>query len=552
MASGGGTEVGRHHKARKMCAKTTAKRQRRPPIAMGLRSPPGEGEGEGDTDPVLVHNPLLAYPRALIDPGGEATRDEGEARLPHVRAALYQLQREHAGLCAPAGACSLVAALTPATRLHGAAHAALFQAEASWKPRVCLVAPTAHTFAPDEADAMREEERVQCIPIADDPHGCVAFPNWPRPPPKRVVVHFDARRIGIGAAATVQFERTGYEQVTMRVTSSTGERRALRGAVAHAVVEKLFAASWATVLATPKLMPSLPGELPHMLMDEVADFWQRHVRAHVVASVCAPDDATRPLAFASMRARLEGQQHKRAVVRCTLHRSSAPCACELWKLKSMHKRMPTERWVGSEVELSLSMCGRKLGESTRLCPLHGAATPDVPQLPTICCHGTVASLQCSHQTQNRRTHAGLLQTDMRLTGMNVRHAQVLIASCMRCADAVAPLLGKAPPEKVVEACDQVCREARRKLDQVTRDRAVSGTVVHEDEMQERDMLAHDLLVEGGVRQYERPSTRELVLAKMGEDGSAAVLNAGDGAELAETHLGLFPPPLKTRKRKAKA
>ena len=530
-----------------MCAKTTVKRETRRPVVIGATSPLSEG------DPLrMQHNPLLAYPLALIDPGGSATRDEGEGRLPFVRAALYQLQREHEGLCAEGGACSLVAALTPATRLHATAHAALFQLDAPWKPRVCLVAPSAHRFAPEEADAMTEEERVQCIPVADDPHGCVAFPNWPILPPKRVILHFDAKRVGVGAAAMMQLERTGVHQLTVRVASSNGERRALRGTVAESVMEKLFSASWSTTLVVPALVPALPGELPQMLLDEVGDFWQRHVRAHVVTSVCAPDDATRPLGFASMRARLEGQQNKRAVVRCVLHRSSAPCACELWKLDPMHVRFPSERWVGSEVELTLGMCGRQLGASSRECPRHGSETPNVPLLPTICCHGTVATMQCSHRTQNRSTHAGLLQRDLCLTGVNVLHAQVLIASCLRCVDAVAPLLGKAPRDQVVEACETVCAQARVKLDAVTRERALSGNVLCEAEMQQRDMKAHDLLVEGSVRQYERPSTREVVLAKMGSDGSVAVLNAGEGAELVDTHLGLFAPPTKTgRKRKIK-
>ena len=514
-----------------MSAKKTVKRELRPPVTVWRRSP-------------MPLNPLLAYPLATIDPAASPTRDEGETRLPHLRAALRMLQRTYAGLCDEGGAQSLVAALTPAVRLHTAVHAALFQQEAPWKPRVCLVAPTTHRFSPEEADAMTEQERVQCIPVADDPHGCVAFPDWPLPPTKFVLVHFDARRVGVGGPATIHVQRPTHDELRLTVTSSNGQRSTFRGSVPASIVDKLFAPSWASVLGVSKLLPGLPGELPQMLLDEVSDFWQRHMRAHVIASVCAPDDATRPLAIATMRAKLEGQQHKRAVVRCTLHRSSVPCACELWKLKPMYDRMPTERWVSSEVELTLSMCGRPLGASTRMCPLHGAATPNVPLLPTICCHGTVASMQCAHQTQNKRTHAGLLQTDMRLKGLNVLHAQVLIASCMRCADTVAPLLGKAPAEQIEAACDKVCEQARVKLDAVTRERATNDAVLSEAELQQRDMLAHDLLAEGGVRQFERPSTREIVLAKMGKDGSAAVLNIDNGAELAETHLGLFPPPLK--------
>ncbi|MGZ0213891.1 MAG: hypothetical protein ACKVI4_15565 [Actinomycetales bacterium] len=529
-----------------MSAKQVVKRDLRPPVYLVQQESP---RGEGDSRTMTL-NPLLAYPMGMIDPAASATRDEGELRLLPLRAALRQLQREHAGLCDEGGADTLVAALTPTVRLHGAVHAAIFRSEAPWKPRVCLVAPSTHLFSPEDADAMTEEHRVQCIPVADDPQGCVAFPNFPLVPPKRVFVHFDARRVGVGGAAAMKIERVGIDQLSVCVVSSSGERRSLRGAVVPAIADKLFAPSWASVLHVPKLLPGLPGELPQPLLDEVADFWQRHLRAHVVASVCAPDDATRPLAISAIRARLEGHQHKRAVVRCTLHRSSVPCACDLWKLRPMYERMPTERWVGSEVELTLSMCGHALGSSTRMCPLHGAATPNVSLLPTVCCHGTVASLTCSHQTQNRRSHHGLHQPDMRLSGIDVLHAQVLVASCMRCADIVAPLLGKAPTEQIDTACERVCEQALVKLDAVTRHRALGSKVLPEAELQARDMLAHDLLAEGGIYQYERPTTGELVLAKMGADGSATVLNADGGGELVETHLGLFPPPLvKRRKRR---
>ena len=53
-----------------------------------------------------------------------------------------------------------------------------------------------------------------------------------------------------------------------------------------------------------------------------------------------------------------------------------------------------------------------------------------------------------------------------------------------------------------------------------------------------------------MRQHERPTAKKLVLARVKPDGTMAVLKEGEGAELNQTHLGLFPPPLKTRKRKA--
>ena len=211
------------------------KRELRPPVTLQAPSPPeGNDSGTGtDNDSGFVmhdavtplHNPLLALPLSVIDPGASTTRDEGEGRLPLLRAALFQLQREHKTLCAEGGVGSLVAALTPSVRVHASMHASLFKPDSSWKPRVCLIAPSAHVMAPAEADVMTVEERVQCIPVADDPHGCVAFPNWPLHAPRRLVAHFDARRAGgVGAAATMQMERTGLDRVTMRVSSANGEQ----------------------------------------------------------------------------------------------------------------------------------------------------------------------------------------------------------------------------------------------------------------------------------------------------------------------------------------
>ena len=149
----------------------------------------------------MPHNPLLAYPLSQIDPAATFSRDEAAMRVPHLRAALYQLKNAgHERLCEPSGAGTLAAALSPAPRLHAAVHAAVFKSDAPWAPRVCLLAPTARVFAPQLADALREEERVQCIPIAGDARGCVAFPHWPIVPPKRVLVHFDAQRVGVGGA----------------------------------------------------------------------------------------------------------------------------------------------------------------------------------------------------------------------------------------------------------------------------------------------------------------------------------------------------------------
>jgi hypothetical protein len=497
-------------------------------------------------------NPLLAYPLNQIDPTGTFAREEGAVRLPPLRAALYQLgNNAHERLCESSGSNTLVAALSPSTRLHANIHAAIFSANAPWQPSVCMLAPTARVFAPQFADAMTEQERVQCIPISGDSRGSVAFPQWPLPSRKRVLAHFDAQRVGIGGHASLSFERLGAEDLIVRAVSSNGKRSEWRSAVTSVVLDQLFACSTAVLTqGVATRVPCNPGELPQMLMDEVADFWQRVARCHVVSSVCAPKDATRPLGFGSIKVKCEGTRVKRAVVRAKLHHSSCACACDLWKLKPVGERMPMQRFVSSEVELVVGMCGRVLDPQSKLCPLHGEATPLVPLLDNICCHDTVAELHCLHLTGTKGPPiAGLRLANMQLRGLNVLHAQVLIASCLRCTEDVAPLLGKRPPAEILKACDVECRNARIKLDEVARRRAASAAVLSATALQALDMKAHDLLRQGGVRQYARPSTGKLVLARSNPDGSNQVLLKGEGAELVHTHLGLFPPPLKRKRRR---
>lgn len=525
---------------------------RRPPIVLVKAAPLEPLGGGGDLSEAMLHNPLLAYPLKQIDPEGTFSRNETEFRLPNVRATLYQLGRDaHNALCASEGDGSLVAALSPATHYHQGIHAAIFSPTAKWQARVCMLAPKVRVFEPCYADKMTEEERVQCIPIEGDARGCVAFPDWPIPAPKRVQVHFEAHRVGVGCHASLTFERLGVDQVVARAVSSNGKRSEWRGKVVECVLDKLFARrDMGTMHQTSTRVPSRPGELPQMLMDEVADFWQRVARCHVVASVCAPEEATRPLGIGSITTRREGSTHKRAVVRAKLHHSSCVCACALWKLKPVHDRNPSERFVSSEVELAIGMCGRTLDPQSKLCPLHGEATPKVALVGNVCCHGTVAELQCLHRTAGKRPPVtGLRQADMRLRGLNVLHAQVLIASCMHCAEGTAPLLSKGGPAEILHQCDVECGNARRKLDEVTRRRALHDDVLSAATLEQLDMKAHDLLTQGGVRQYQRPSTKQLVLARVKPDGSTAVLTAGEGAELADTHLGLFPPPLRTKHKR---
>ena len=502
-----------------------ANSKQRPPIAID----PSDG----------MFNPQLAYELAHLDPSSVASRSEGDARHAPLRGTLRQLTREHPRLLDPSADDSLAAALTDVSSMRAGVNAALLDSKAAWKPRVCLHAPTARVFEPAVADTMSDAERVQCVPLKNDARHRVAFPQWPLPMPRRVLVEFSRRQLGVGEA-WLQLERLDASRVGISALSTSGARTRLAGTVAPVLLNQLFAPLVPSP-AQASIVPARPGELPGELLYAIADFWQREMRAHVVAAVCSPPDTTRPFALESVRAAREGER-RRATLRCVAHGSSLSCACALWKQEPIEKRHPCERFVDSYVELTLSMCGRPVDRASMLCPLHGAATPLVPFVPGVCCHGTVATMRCVHRTASKGRHDGLYMADMRMHGLAVTHAQVLIAAALRSVDATEPLLGKRSREEVDAAWEPIGHDLRWALAELTRQRVSAGGAQSDAELESLDCLATDLLLDGGVRQHVRPTTQERALMRTDEGGKQSLLGADSGAALVHRHYGLFPPP----------
>lgn len=510
-----------------MAAKSKAA-ARRPPITIDA--------GDG------MFNPQLAYTLEQLDPSSVATRAEGELRHQPLRAALRMLAREHPRLLEAQADDGLAAALTPAPALQSVVHDALLNSAASWKPRVCLHAPTARVFEPELADAMADLQRVQCVPIKNSDR--VAFPQWPLPLPRRVLVEFPRRRLGVGEA-WLQLERVDEDRVVLTAVSTSNQRTRISGTVGAVLLERLFTPLFPS-LEDSTIVPTAPGELPGELLYAIADFWQREMRAHVVAAVCAPDDATRPFALESVRVRREGER-RRATVRCVAHRSSLSCACALHKRAPIERLMPSEKFVGSSVEFTLQMCGRPLDRSSGFCPLHGSATPDVPLVRDVCCHGTVASMRCVHRTESKARHDGLVVHDLHLRGIDVTHAQVLVAAATRSVDTTTGLLGKRSRAEIEAAWEPDGNDLRLAAAELARLRATAGHVHTMAELEALDCLATDLLTEGGVRQHVRPTSQERALLRIDEAERQVILGAETGAALVEKHYGLFPPPPRAAK-----
>tara|TARA_B110000046_G_scaffold67459_1_gene75485 strand:- start:615 stop:2219 length:1605 start_codon:yes stop_codon:yes gene_type:complete len=508
--------------------------------------------GSADIAVPGMFNPLLAYPREVLDPGADGSRDEGEARLKLLRPVLHMAAKESPGLNADTGTASFTASMVKEAAQRPGVHAAFFKVDAPWKPAVRLAALSTITFAPEVADStVDEESRVSLIPVKGT--NDVAVLNVPResvPAPKLVITvprkyagsadaHVECRRISAGAMRAVVFSGGG------------ARNESVMGGVEPQLLDRLFAQSLPS-RSRARLLPTLPGELPLEIASPVADFWQRQKRCHCISAALAPEGSTRPLAFESITvAGVPADRPDRVVVRAKLHPSSIKCACPLHGLAPIKDRFPSERFTGeSEVELTLSMCGRKRSRladgSYTDCSLHGAGTADVGLVQGICCNDTVATLGCSHITGvagKKRTgrKSGLWMPNLALSGLDVLHAQVLIASAWQCHARVEPLLGKRPRDEVALACEGAFNAMARRLAEVDRRRALLKHTVSDVEMIARDIAVVDMLRAKDVRRHVRPSSKEEVLARVKPDGEASPLT-GDEAKLAETHLGLFPKP----------
>lgn len=533
----------------------------------GLGPHPDDSEGVSDAQASRMpdYNPLLAYPLECIDPTLDSQRDEGEARMRLLRNVLFMAKRNAPGLVDVDSDASFVAKIvTPTQRVE--AHMSLFKADAAWTPRICLHAPTTKTFGATTADTVAEGMRVECIPVKGTE--MVAALDWPkeRLPAPKLLLEFDKKHVGQNGAY-VQLKRSLHEATEMDavIFTPSGSRDALKlSGIDARMLERLFSPIGDEHSVQP--LPELPGELPTDVMSAVADFWQEHMRCHVITAACAPDGATRPLAFESIKVGREGRSApERLVLRAKLHPSAIKCACRMHGLSPMEERFPSEKFEPiAEVDLTLSMCGRKRPRTESgygPCPLHQGATPDVKLLPGICCQGTVASLGCSHllrgkQKQKRsRRRGGLWVPDMGLEGSNELHAQALLASASAVAAKLEPMLGKRSREEIRIVCEAAERATDRVVAEVDRHRAAHDTARSDAQYAKLDQAAVDALRSCKYRRHVRPTTKDEVLARCNEDDKWVPVTKAEAdkgkappLELVATHLGLFAPPLPRARR----
>ena len=500
--------------------------------------------------------PALAYPYNVIDPGlDDPKRDDGEHMLRKLRPIWRSMGRGENAYLLDSEATGSIACMVMGAGTNSKSAAVLdglLDSNAKIKPMVRLVAPSTGLVSPETMDAeMTPEERASTIPVQGD-RRCAVL-GWPAemsPQPKIIIVFLKDDFFEAGKQnAEMEITRTG-ANIDIHLTSFSGSRKRIKGTVQDArMLDRAFDTADLIRRTDRELLPSPPNDVPASIQLEVADFWQTALRAHVLTAACQPCDnmSNRFVAFSRVTIGSVGRDaaSKRIVLKGTLHPSSGECVCGLHGLKPIQCK-----FVSSKVEFKMSMCGHKLTRPSRamefgICPLHQGATPRVSTIPDLCCHSTTCEVSCAHFTDKREFKPGLWIRNIPLDKCDVLHVQSLITAALRCSEEVAPIIGKRKHEEIKEICDSHAQSLSTNLEQVNRFKSCRTKVQGADDLMRMDWKATDMLRERKVRQWRRPSTKELVLAGPKPDGSGglAPLTKPD-SELNDHHLWMFMAPFR--------
>ena len=402
---------------------------------------------------------MIASTLEAIDPCVDATRNEGEARLRLLSSALR----------------SGWAGRSPAPRDELVEELLQICEGPVEQVRICLDAATTQSFSPATADEMKPADRQLAVALVGSDR--LAVLHWPQEllPAPRIVVEVKQSLVEVRRSSCntkLVISRRGGRGGRGRGSAPPNTPLADLGEaqVSLDAGDRLFA----PIVASSGLggAESRPlGDMPRGHAQLLAEFWRDDVRANCAVEVATPG-AGRPLVVETTTVRREAHRNgERVVLSATLHGSSVACLCTMHGHgggPSATGRRPNGR-ENTNVCLHIAMCGRRLagatpqpldlaaGQVPRNCHVHGAAAPDVPSLPTLCCAHTSAWISCDHSSQNNRQSRKTFLS-VPLAGSTLFRARALLTS--------ASILSK--------------RAAKRKLD---------GAFVERDERELRAKLA---------------------------------------------------------------
>lgn len=350
----------------------------------------------------------LAYPLSTVDPSVDSTRDEGEARMVHLRAVLH-LVAESVNMPALVDAASdasfgaLLASRRKAEDGRPILESMLAERGATPPPAICLVRPAVTILRPHEADELPENERRQCIAIEGDQ--TVALPSDTAIASHPHVIVTVLKHIAGGARdAKMDIERVRADCVKISTVSSSGARKYMTsGPLPQAEVDKLFAHAGVCVGDTEDAGPLRANLLPEYAKKALVDFLERKVRLQVLCTAATAAPVTRPVVLDRVSLRAFSQKSTNWIsVRASLHPSSGSCICGAHGMRFD---------CAGRVDVNVETCGRMLQQHCSggmRCPCHRNEIDEKGNarlsIDNICTAHTAITVTCFHRigTINKR------------------------------------------------------------------------------------------------------------------------------------------------------
>jgi hypothetical protein len=445
-------------------------------------------------------NASVAYPIAKLDPTQDASFDEGEHRLALMRPALRMLSRAVPSLLDPASASSFGALLSAARTAEAGAkvlESILSPVTALKKPRVRLVSQSLRLLDPLEADELDDEDRMRCIAVVQSKQVALPVPSAERAP-SQAVLAFAKELTGGAREARVNLERSGADGLVVSVIGASGLRKRVSGTgIAEVVLDRLF-----DPLAGGVVCSQPSKGVQEYAKGAVADFFERVLRVHVLCTAAAPEGVSRPLVVEKCYIRnFKERDACHLVVRVVLHQSSATCICGAHGL-----RLDGDSFV----QVDLETCGRFLEpyHGKMRCPCHRESTNSdgnaKHSVDAICTERTAVKIACVHR-QGSTFRRGLSIEDVTLLPEQRRELEVIMAGIAefegRTRDMFKDVKSKAAD--IASHADALSSKLGKRVRECHEVKSENTPCA--DEMVQRDVVAVDLLRQGGVQRFRARS-----------------------------------------------
>lgn len=507
---------------------------------------------------------MLAYPEKFVDPGRNIKdRDDGEVMLSRLRTCWNLLdEANHQKTSLSISKC-ILGSLASNTEYVSLIKDGLMKPNARLKPRVCLFAPSTIYIPTSVMDTHQtNEERKNCMVAIKGSTESAVLKTVPKLLPKPIVFlnfNMDCFKVHIPEMrqnSTVEVSRgldesTNTNVIIVDVCSFTGSKKQIVIKPQNeTMLNHIFDSNFLQSSNEYAILPSLPSHIPFQIQERFAQFWNDRMRANVLVAACQPptNKSERTLCFSSVSLKETGRQHgsKKMALIGTLHHSSSECICAAHSLKPMEERFPKQRFTGSNVTFKISMCGNKLFKLSpdmpyATCPSCKHATPCIPSIPDVCCSEASIEVCCGHFTTKKEFKPGLSFRSIPMDDGALLHAQTILASAIRCSDAVSPMIGKRPPDDIAIECELQSNKLNNALELLEGEEVDSKKrKLEEESAAQMDQKALKYLRTNNFRQVWKRSQRQNVLAKEdAETGCTSGLKEED-AGLNKLHKWMFP------------